>query len=306
VEKTQYRKTNQTIRQEYTQSIYNSTMVIPKAQHRMGTLYPNNRLELHLALPQQQPNNSNGITSPKLNQMKAFRIKFLLNELPTHSHFYLIAPKTYQANTCFSCGNSDSPNHWISCISLPTPKQIIDTSTNQIVNKHLRDLAPTQRSAIVDLIKSHPSFNYSPTLSPQIHQLPSTLKGLISSPLLQLLQALDLQYKESSDIIIQTLLLTSAEIYEQIWKPYCDRFAKWKKQHNIASHNKAMATQAHTHTKRQRIKYTYSCPCGIADQQHEDNSTCPPKGQAQLKFEQWSTAWIQYSIHTNYILTIKT
>ena len=281
-------------------------MVIPKAQHRMGTLYPNNRLELHLALPQQQPNNSNGITSPKLNQMKAFRIKFLLNELPTHSHFYLIAPKTYQANTCFSCGNSDSPNHWISCISLPTPKQIIDTSTNQIVNKHLRDLAPTQRSAIVDLIKSHPSFNYSPTLSPQIHQLPSTLKGLISSPLLQLLQALDLQYKESSDIIIQTLLLTSAEIYEQIWKPYCDRFAKWKKQHNIASHNKAMATQAHTHTKRQRIKYTYSCPCGIADQQHEDNSTCPPKGQAQLKFEQWSTAWIQYSIHTNYILTIKT
>ena len=185
--------------------------------------------------------------------------------------------------------------------------QIVHLSISKIVTKHLSDQTLTQQRATINLIESHTSFNNILSSNPQTHALPTTLKGLISSHLLQALQAVGIQHKEAADIIIQILLYISTETHEQIWKPYCKRLAKWKKQHNIQTSNQTKQTihkQAQSQQKKPQ-RFTYSCLCGLLDQQH-DNNNCPPEGQAQYKFNQWLTAWIQFSIFTNHILTIKT
>src|SRR5690349_10967826 len=107
--------------------------------------------------------------------MKAFRVKNLLNILPTYFHFYNITPEIYQANTCFFCNSQDSSTHWLNCHSSQTLNQIINLSIAEIINKHFKDLTITQRKAIIDLIKSHPSFNYSPALPLHTHQLYATM-----------------------------------------------------------------------------------------------------------------------------------
>src|SRR5690242_4929272 len=55
------------------------------------------------------------ITNFKLNQSKSFKIKFLLNELPTYSHYHYLFPELFPNNTCFHCMAPDSHSHWLSC-----------------------------------------------------------------------------------------------------------------------------------------------------------------------------------------------
>src|SRR5690349_6051347 len=51
-------------------------------------------------------------TNFKLNQLKSFKIKTLLNELPTHSLYYSIYLKSFSNNNCFYCSSQNSPSHW--------------------------------------------------------------------------------------------------------------------------------------------------------------------------------------------------
>ena len=124
-----------------------------------------------------------------------------------------------------------------------------------------------------------------------IHDITITIKGLISTQLLQSLQTQDIQYKAAAETITQILLKISIETYDQIWKPYCERFAEWKKQHGIPTHNTVNTTQTSTYrcNQSQCRKFTYSCSCGLADQLHDENRNCSPKGQAVQKVQLWST-----------------
>ena len=227
--------------------------------------------------------------------------------MPTYFYFYQISPNTFRSNTCFSCNATDSSTHWLSCNSSQSLIQILNTSTIEVVTKTLEDLTPLQHKAIIDFIQSHPSFNHFGTFSQPMHHILITTKGLISSQLLQALQTFNIQYKVAAEIVTQILIKTSTEVYEQIWKPYCERFTVWKKQQGIQNWHIANTTQISTrrHTKNQRRKLTYTCHCGLADQLHDDDRRCPPKGQALQKFHLWSILWIQYSISYNHILTIK-
>ena len=166
------------------------------------------------------------ITSSKLNQMKAFRVKNLLNDLPTYYHLHTTFPKIYYAPTCFSCNNTDSTSHWLTCYDPQTLNKIVHSSINTIITKHLANSPIALIRAFTEIIKSHPSFNYPQHSLPHTHSLLGTLKGLISSHLVQTLATLEIQPREARDIIIQILLQISSEIYEQIWKPYCKKFAK--------------------------------------------------------------------------------
>ena len=148
--------------------------------------------------------------------MKAFRVKNLLNKLPTYYHFHSIMSKIFLANICFACNASDSATHWLICHNPQMISQIVHLSISKIVTKHLSDQTLTQQRATINLIESHTSFNNILSSNPQTHALPTTLKGLISSHLLQALQAVGIQHKEAADIIIQILLHISTETHEQI------------------------------------------------------------------------------------------
>jgi hypothetical protein len=248
---------------------------------------------------------SNHFTNPKLNHQKSFKIKLLLNNLPTYSHFHTIYPEKFTSPNCFHCNLPDSPLHWLSCQNSSLLHEIIHSVIHE-VTKSL-ELLPTQLDKLVQLILTHPAFNPNPSfLHP--YSLNSTLKGLIPRPLIEEIQPFDLSYKQASQVIIKILLKLSEEIYEQIWKPYCTSFAQWKRTNKISSKYKRTQTQQQhpSHKKsHQHRTFTFSCLCGLPDQLHSDSNNCPPIGQALRKVSIWSIMWIKYSTPTNSILTIQ-
>jgi len=251
---------------------------------------------------------SYNITNFRLNQLKSFKIKILLNELPTYQLFQTIYPNQYPDTNCFHCNLANSHSHWRTCANTLLLNQIIQTSTNQIIFNKLPDLDTHQKNNLIHKIIHHPALNplyiLSNTLYPNL-----TLKGLIPKSLITTVQNFDISYKTASEVIIDILLNINEQSYEQLWKTYCILFSNWKKQQNSPQSqpiNKPSTSSNLTtrHTRSRRI-YTYSCLCGLPDQLHTHSNTCPPIGQAIRKINIWSILWIKYSISSNYILNIQ-
>ena len=230
-------------------------------------------------------------TNFKLNYLKSFKIKMLLNILPTNFYFHSIYPSIYISPNCFSCNSPDTSSHWYTCSNITSLWQIINSSIHEIISNANLNLPPHQLNNLIHTISSHPSFNPSPsTLYP--YSLHSTLKGLISKPLVQSLDPFNISYSHASQLIIQILLKISDQIYNNIWIPYCTNFSYWKKANQIPTHfiSNTLSHSSLTRThKRNRNTSTYSCPCGFADHLHSESNTCPPLGQASLKLNTWST-----------------
>ena len=55
---------------------------------------------------------THNITNFKLNHLKSFKIKMLLNELHTHSFCHKTYPHTFYNTNCFHCNLPDSTTHW--------------------------------------------------------------------------------------------------------------------------------------------------------------------------------------------------
>src|SRR6185295_15697527 len=77
-------------------------------------------------------------THPKHSQLKSFKIKFLLNELPTLLNLHYRKPKTYTNPTCNRCTTQiENNSHWLECtansISL---NQLIQETTQKLFTKH--------------------------------------------------------------------------------------------------------------------------------------------------------------------------
>jgi hypothetical protein len=252
---------------------------------------------------------SNNFTNPKLNHLKSFKIKNLLNDLPTYSHFHKRHPSTFPSPDCFHCSTPTSPTHWLTCLNHQLLDQIIHTTISKVIHGAEAELPSCDPKDLIQTIHTHPSFDHTPTFLDPYH-LYSTIKGLVPTPLIQSLQPFNIPYKQASQIIIKILIEISEEIYEQVWKPYCSTFALWRKTNNITpKHKSSQLTPVHhtTHVKprRHRRAYTYSCLCGLPDQLHSTSNTCPPIGQALRKVSVWSTMWIKYSTPINHILTIQ-
>src|SRR5260364_332661 len=137
----------------------------------------------------------------------------------------------------------DFPSHWRTCQNPLLINQIVLTAISEVVRSSDLELPDSQYNSLTQLIYTHPSFNPTPTfLYP--YSLDSTLKGLIPIPLIQTVQSPDISYKQTSQIIVKSLLKVSEEAYEQIWKPYCSAFAYWKKTNNICpEYNRSKPTQ---------------------------------------------------------------
>ena len=249
---------------------------------------------------------SSNFTNLKLNHLKSFKVKILLNNLPTHFYFHSIFPNLFLSSNCFQCNLPDSSSHWYTCSSHNSLTQIINSCISETISKFNLNLSTLELNYLKHTISSHPSFSPHPSpLYP--YSLHSTLKDLIPIPLIQSVQTFDLSYSLASQLIIQTLLKISNQLYDQIWKTYCINFSTWKRAHQISS-NFSHTQSPHPYPRtltRTRNNFTYNCPCNTPDQLHSDPNTCPPSGLANRKFDSWSTMWIQYNTSINYILTIQ-
>jgi len=251
---------------------------------------------------------SYNITNFRLNQLKSFKTKILLNELPTYSLYHTIYPNQYPDTTCFHCNLSNSPSHWRTCVNPSLLNQIIQTSTTQIILNNLPDLDTYQKHNLINKILQHPALNSLYTL-PNTFYSNLTLKGLIPKSLISTIQNSDIPYKTASQIIIDILLNINEQSYEQLWKTYCIHFSNWKKQQNRSQsqpiNQSLRSSNLITKHTRFRRDYTYSCLCGLPDQLHSRTNTCPPIGQAIRKINIWSILWIKYNMSSNYILNIQ-
>ena len=102
---------------------------------------------------------SYNITNFKLNQLKSFKIKILLNELPTYQLFQTIYPNQFPDTNCFHCNLANSHSHWRTCANTLLLNQIIQTSTNQIVFNKLPDLNTYQKNDLIFKILYHLALN---------------------------------------------------------------------------------------------------------------------------------------------------
>src|ERR1043165_8237556 len=167
-------------------------------------------------------------TSFKLNQLIAFKTKYLLNELPTQVFLHNRYPSIFTDTNCFKCNLPNSPTHWCSCSNtFNTLSNIIYTSVNQILLKTDLDLSPSQLQELVSKICHHPCFDRI-LFQSNLHFIDITLKGLIPKSLIEVIRNFNISSQSASQLVIKTLLHINEQIYERIWKPYCIEFSNWK------------------------------------------------------------------------------
>jgi hypothetical protein len=177
---------------------------------------------------------------------------------------------------------------------------IKDTFTQQVL-----DISVTELSVLYYNLIHHYclSFIQPPTsISPSIY---STLQGFIPIPIINTITQTNTSTKIATQLTITLLSKISQNIHNQLWKPYCTKLANWKKTNNIQPQH----TTYHSTSNQlsyTRTPYTYSCICGMPDQQHNDiDNRCPPVGLAIRKIEIWLDNWINFSTSTNSILHIQ-
>src|ERR1043165_4757719 len=250
----------------------------------MRILGLSNRLETTWLYFNHNQKTTHNFTNFKLNYLKSFKIKTLLNELPTYFHFYKIYAHIFYNTNCFHCSLPDSPTHWRLCSNSSLISNLIQTSISEHINQADLNLSKNQQKELICKISNHYAFNF---LFPQsnLYHLDITLKGLIPKSLIDTVQSFNILYKLASQTIIAILLKVNKLFYEQIWKPYCINFANWKQKQRLIPPYFRPLTQQNQNNRRisNHKNYTYSCLCGLPDQIHSNSSTCPPIGYAIRK-----------------------
>jgi hypothetical protein len=166
-------------------------------------------------------NNNQKITdyshSFQSSALKTFRIKTLLNELPTpHT---LFKRKLTTTPNCHQCNQQSFSLHWTICPSNSLLFNLIDNSLTTTINSTKLDISATQLSTLHCQIKNLDSMilhSFANKLS-----LFSTLTGLIPTDIISTLSEITLSQKRASTLTIQFLLHLNQQIYKQLWIPYC-------------------------------------------------------------------------------------
>jgi ribonuclease HI len=247
---------------------------------------------------------SNNFTNFQLSHSKSFRIKNLLSDLPTLNHFHQINPTIYPHQNCFSCNIPETELHWLYCSYNTSITLIIKTSIQEIITSSSLDISTPQLQELHNKLFTHQTLQQSQYLDNSISII-STLRGFVPYTLIQTISYYSSSNKEATNLTIKLLLHISNSIYNQIWKPYCQKFAEWKNNNNIPKQLPHIQSNnnSRTYTKHD---YTYNCICGLPDQLHIGRENkCPPLGLALQKTKIWSDMWIKYSAPTNSIFNIQ-
>jgi hypothetical protein len=166
-------------------------------------------------------NNNQKITdyshSFQSSTLKTFRIKTLLDELPT-PHI-LFKRKLTTTPNCHQCNQQSSSLHWTICPSNSLLLNLINNSLIATINSTKLDISATQIFTLHHQIKNLDSMtlhSFANKLS-----LSSTLTGLIPTDIISILNEITLSQKKATTLTIQFLLHLNQQIYKQLWIPYC-------------------------------------------------------------------------------------
>jgi hypothetical protein len=175
---------------------------------------------------------THNLTNFKLNHLKSFKIKMLLNELHTHSFCHKTYPHTFYNTNCFHCNLPDSTTHWQTCSDPILLNKIIQDTISKHISQNNLDLSKSQQEELIQKIQNYETFHLIP-FSENSFYLDIILKGLIPKSLIQTTQNFNISYKLASQTIIKILLEINELCHELLWKPYCINFSNWKKQQGL-------------------------------------------------------------------------
>jgi hypothetical protein len=143
-------------------------------------------------------------THPKHSQLKSFKIKFLLNELPTLLNLHYRKPKTYTNPTCNRCTLHIEDNlHWLECqANSITLNQLLQQTIHKFCTKH-----KIGNSKIPVLLQQ-----FTSTQTTTQHFL--RIQGLIPDDI-------STNCNITSSLLVNLFHKISNNIYKQIWTERC-------------------------------------------------------------------------------------
>ena len=171
-------------------------------------------------------------TTFTLSSRKSYRIKFLIEELPTVEHIKKHRPDIYDGWKCPICENADEnfthiwtcPNH------MPILCHIVIQSKQELIDL-IRQMGDINLNTNIDLnIDNIWDVNFSTTDFTFI----DLLKGIIPNSLSSYINSLVSSKKDISQKIIELFVHRLQDICkERIWKPRCDKLIEKEKEMGI-------------------------------------------------------------------------
>ena len=128
------------------------------SQHRMNNIIPLspqidwNATWLYLNNNTKKTNN---YTNFSLNQSKSFKIKILLNILPTLHYLHELYPDNFQHNSCITCQTPEHLLHWLLCPNPINLTSIIAETITKIINHSLLDITQLQSQQLYYSLTQH-------------------------------------------------------------------------------------------------------------------------------------------------------
>jgi ribonuclease HI len=160
---------------------------------------------------------SNLTHSFQSSTLRSFRVKTLLDELPTPH----ILHKRYPSHSpnCHQCNIISTPLHWVVCPSTSQIYNLINCSLNATLNTTTLDLSQNSIENLHSQIKNLNSMtNHNLADEPSLF---TTLTGLIPNNIIHTINNFTDSTKISTNFTIKFLLHLNQQIYKHIWIPYC-------------------------------------------------------------------------------------
>jgi hypothetical protein len=156
-------------------------------------------------------------THPSHSNLKAFKIKFFLNELPIQTVLHKRNPKKYNNPNCQRCKtNPETNEHWTQCHTNNTNiNSIIKDTITKILTKHHLNIPQNLKTLTTLLIPSN-------TYDKQENMITKGIITLHQSKMIN--KTINKKIKHTAAEII--LHKISKAIYKQIWITRCQRTSR--------------------------------------------------------------------------------
>ena len=168
---------------------------------------------------------TNNYTNFQLNQSKSFKVKLLLNTLPTLFHFHKLYPQLINNANCITCNSLEHPFHWLTCPNTVNLSKVISESIITTITYRTLDISSIQLQELQYQLTQHSSLSLN-NIQIQQTNIYTTIQEYIPKDIISTIQPYTTSRKEALSITIKLLLKLSNNIYEQIWKPYCAKLVQ--------------------------------------------------------------------------------
>jgi hypothetical protein len=221
-------------------------------------------------------------TNPKYSQLKAFKLKLLLEELPTLEVLHKRDNKKHPNPTCTRCFTTTESNyHLLTCSCNNTSlRKIITETVNKILTKY--DVIDSKTKHQITMI-----ITQSICLTDTQTELTRVTLGMLSKDNTRYINKVAKIPKPKKSLSIYLMHKIAQKIHKEIWITRC------KEQYNIQ--NKPNTT---------KLQKTNENITTVSTNIANAHNTVLTELKTEIKLEIWKKLFVNYNTSPNYIDTI--